>query len=87
MAALAQVTDDVMLVGLPSRVPAGTRVVADRVPQSGPLGGLDAALAAARDEALLLVACDMPFVTARLFAHLLGQTAGVDAVVPRTERG
>ena len=59
----------------------------DRVPDSGPLGGLDAALAAARDDRLVVVACDMPFVTASLFAHLLAQTQDADAVVPRTERG
>src|SRR3954452_11578766 len=39
------------------------RVIHDRVADSGPLGGLDAALAAARDDVLILLACDMPFVT------------------------
>jgi molybdopterin-guanine dinucleotide biosynthesis protein A len=63
------------------------RVVRDRVTASGPLGGLDAALAAARHDALVLLACDMPFVTARFLAHLLALTSGADAVVPRTERG
>jgi molybdenum cofactor guanylyltransferase len=63
------------------------RVIDDRVADSGPLGGLDAALAAARDEALILLACDMPFVTARFLEYLLASAAGVDAVVPRTDRG
>ena len=49
----------------------------DVVPGCGPLGGLHAALNAARGDALFLVACDMPFVTAPL----------ADAVVPRTGRG
>jgi len=46
-----------------------------------------AALAAARHDALVLLACDMRFVTARFLAHLLALTSGADAVVPRTERG
>jgi molybdopterin-guanine dinucleotide biosynthesis protein A len=63
------------------------RVIADRVPGSGPLGGLDAALAAARDEVLILLACDMPFVSADFLGHLARLAQGVDAVVPRTDRG
>lgn len=89
MAALTQVADDVMLVVGDQTPPprADVRIVRDRVTASGPLGGLDAALAAARHDALVLLACDMPFVTARLLEHLLALTSGADAVVPRTERG
>ena len=86
---LAQVADDVMLVvGEEAPAPrSDLRLVRDRVSGCGPLGGLDAALAAARHDALLLVACDMPFITARLLGHLLALTAEADAIVPRTERG
>jgi molybdenum cofactor guanylyltransferase len=90
MAELEAVSDDVMLVvgqRAPATVPARLRVVRDRVLECGPLGGLDAALAAARDDALVLVACDLPFVTARLLGHLLALTSEADAIVPRTERG
>lgn len=87
VAALAEITDDILLVGARDYAPSGTTVVADRVPDSGPLGGLDAALAAARDNAVVIVACDMPFVTAPLLAYLLQWTSRADAVVPRTERG
>ena len=88
LAALAQVADDVMLVvGEEPGPRADVRVIRDRVTASGPLGGLDAALTAARHDTLVLLACDMPFVTARLLGHLLALTTGVDAVVPRTERG
>ena len=90
MAELEAVSDDLMLVVgecAPPTVPARLRVVRDRVPECGPLGGLDAALAAARHDALVLVACDMPFVTARLLGHLLALTSEADAIVPRTERG
>jgi molybdopterin-guanine dinucleotide biosynthesis protein A len=87
LAALRSVTDDLMLVGSREPGPPGVRAVADRVPNQGPLAGLDAALGAARDEVLVLVACDMPFVTGLLFAHMLTRIDGADAVVPRTERG
>ena len=94
--ALSQVTDDIMLVGHTPSGPAlsgldlGLRLVDDRVPFSGPLGGLDAALAAARDEVVLIVACDMPFVTAAFLSYLVtqaGEADRADAVVPKTERG
>lgn len=87
---LAGVCDDLMLViGERTLVdpPGGVRLVRDRVPGCGPLGGLDAALEAARHDALVVVACDMPFVTSRLVGHLLALTSEADAVVPRTERG
>ena len=84
---LGRLTDDILLVGRRSDDGVGTRFVSDRVPQSGPLGGLDAALAAARDDRVIVVACDMPFITAQFLQNLLALSHGVDAVVPRTERG
>lgn len=90
---LRSVTDDILIVGgahdhlIGSTGQSAIRVIDDRVPDSGPLGGLDAALSAARDAALVLVACDMPFITARMLAYLLQLTADADLVVPRTERG
>jgi molybdopterin-guanine dinucleotide biosynthesis protein A len=86
---LAKIADDILLVGPRSTTVAGTgvRIVADRYQDCGPLGGLDAALAEARDDVIVLVACDMPFVTAPLLGHLLGLAAEAQAVVPRTERG
>jgi molybdenum cofactor guanylyltransferase len=90
IAELAKVTDDAMLiVGAwdQAAVPPPLRIVVDRVAECGPLGGLDAALAAARYDTLVVVACDMPFVTAGLLERLLALTTEADAVVPRTERG
>ena len=89
MTELTQLTDDVMLVTAEHRtvgVP-GLRIVVDRMPHCGPLGGLDAALDAAREDPLVLLACDMPFVTAALVRHLVALASDADAVVPRTERG
>jgi len=87
---VSHLTDDILLVGGSPHAadsPSGIRLVPDRVPDSGPLGGLDAALAAARDPVVLLIACDMPFVTAALLERLLEFAGSADAVVPRTERG
>jgi molybdenum cofactor guanylyltransferase len=85
---LRQLTDDILRVGGdPGEAIPGLRYVADRVPDAGPLGGLDAALAAARDDQLIVVACDMPFITAGFLQRLVALSDSVDAVVPRTERG
>ena len=85
---LRQLTDDILLVGArPHEEVPGVHHVSDRIPDSGPLGGLDAALAAARDDRLIIVACDMPFITARFLESLVGLSDPVDAVVPQTERG
>lgn len=83
---------DVMLVGGPaSRAPGSTRYVTDIVPGCGPLSGLHAALSSAHYDATVLLACDMPFVSAPLLRHLLSLAgeaeAGPDIVVPQTERG
>jgi len=95
---LTDFTDDVLVVGHRNgtltdlSLTASLRHVTDRAPECGPLGGLDTALAHARHDTVVLVACDMPYVTAPLLAHLAALLhrsgdARVDAVVPRTERG
>ncbi len=87
LAALAPLTDDVLIVGGGARPLAGVRSVDDPVTGRGPLAGVVAALTHARHELTLVLACDMPFVTTPLLRHLASLAAGVDAVVPRTERG
>jgi len=73
------------------------RVIGDRVPEPGdyavqpdlrpglgPLSGIHAALATAESSSVLVVACDLPFVTTELLAGLIERLEdGVDAVVPR----
>ena len=85
---LSSLTTDVLIVG--GRLDhALARRVADLVPGCGPLGGLHAALTEARGNAVAVIACDMPYVTAPLVAYLLAllHETGADIVVPRTERG
>ena len=48
----------------------------------GALGGLHAALAACTSEWAIVVACDLPFVTAELFTYLSSLRENHDAVVP-----
>lgn len=88
LAVLGELSDDLLIVGSVGQpAQGGARQIEDRVPGCGPIGGLDAALRSARDHEILILACDMPYVTARFLAYLLAHAAGVDAVVPRTERG
>lgn len=63
------------------------RAVADRVPGRGPLGGLHTALLESAFDTTIVLACDMPYVSARLLAHLAALADAADVVVPRTERG
>lgn len=61
----------------------GERIVADERPGLGPLAGLAAALGAAQGAPVLVVAWDMPFVTADLLNEIRRRgEAGASAVVP-----
>jgi molybdopterin-guanine dinucleotide biosynthesis protein A len=80
---LLAVADSVTLVGFVSREASSSLpVVADIYPQWGALGGLHAALAACKRDWAIVVACDLPFVTAELFTFLAGRRLDHDAVVP-----
>jgi molybdopterin-guanine dinucleotide biosynthesis protein A len=84
--ALAQITQSVKVVGK-SAVDLGLESTSDIFEQWGALGGLHAALAACRMEWSLIVACDLPFVTAKLFTRLAGLRPGFEAVVPVQQNG
>jgi len=95
LAALALVTDDVRIVSNdPDRYAAlGVRVIPDQIRNAGPLGGLHAALMDATHHGVLVLACDLPFVTPGLLETLAiefgpaDKIDGIDAVVPRSARG
>lgn len=77
-------SDDVFVVAkdpLPFEE-AGLRVVADEVDEQTPLAGIAAALRAARNQWVLVVGCDMPFVSAAVGRMLLRRAEEVDVVVP-----
>jgi molybdopterin-guanine dinucleotide biosynthesis protein A len=63
----------------------GARTASDPVPGAGALEGLHTALTAAKGDLVLLLACDMPFVSRSLLEHMLGLADDADIVVPRRE--
>ena len=92
LAALAAVADDIRIVcNDPARYAGlGVRVIPDAIAGAGPLGGIYSALLDARHERVLVVACDLPFVTAALLERLVEESRAAgdaDAVVPRSGRG
>ena len=89
LAVLRAITPHILIVGGdPLRGQgAGVPVVRDRVTGAGALGGLYTALAEAPTEQVLVIACDMPFLTAPFLSALAARGAGLDALVPRDARG
>ena len=83
---LLKITDSVTIVGRDSD-DSSLPSVADVYPKWGALGGLHAALAACSREWAIVVACDLPFVTAELFAYLATLRMDHDAVVPIQQDG
>jgi molybdopterin-guanine dinucleotide biosynthesis protein A len=63
----------------------GLAVVHDRFPGCGALGGIYTAIEASPHDRVLVVGCDMPFLSAALIAYMNG-LAG-DVVIPRSARG
>ncbi len=61
---------------------ADVRWVSDPAGSVGPLAGVTAGLQAARHDACLIVACDMPFLKPALLSHLVDRLGTFDAVVP-----
>jgi molybdenum cofactor guanylyltransferase len=85
IAELSKIAGELLLVGGPPR--KGVRLVSDLMPGCGPLGGLHTALTAAAGTTIVVVACDMPYISAPFLAHLAALADDADAVVPHTERG
>jgi molybdopterin-guanine dinucleotide biosynthesis protein A len=86
---LRTLTPHILIVGHDDRRyrEAGVSVVVDRIAGGGSLGGLYTALMAAPTQQIIVMACDMPFLTAPFLMHLAARGVGVDAAIPRDERG
>ncbi|MBI3049598.1 MAG: molybdenum cofactor guanylyltransferase [Acidobacteria bacterium] len=67
--------------------PPGVRVVTDLVPAAGALGGLYTALMEATTDQVLVIGCDMPFLTAAFVTCVVERGREADVAVPRDERG
>lgn len=61
--------------------------IADAHDKWGPLAGIEAALCNSNSEHCLIVACDLPFVTGKLFERLAGVANHWDAIVPLQSDG
>lgn len=81
---LRSVTAMVMVVGPPERRPwiGEAQLVSDAYPGAGPLGAIATALEAAPAPRLLVVGCDMPFLSASLLDRLISRSQGWDVTVP-----
>src|SRR4029077_2496407 len=89
---------EVTVVGHPGRYAKfGLCAIADDMqtrrgpdgPSCGPLAGIATALAATRSRWNLVVACDLPYLSAKWVEWLLSRAlrSRAEAVVPRTQRG
>ena len=89
IAVLRTVADELAIVATDTdRYSAlGVPVWADLIPDSGPLGGIYTALVNATSSHTLVVACDMPFVTASFLKYLVRVGQDVDVAIPRTTDG
>ena len=65
----------------------GFEIVADHFKGCGPIGGLHAALRASKYDWNLVVSCDTPFLSQKLFDLLLQSKDGCQAVIPKHENG
>lgn len=63
----------------------GYRVIPDLIPDSGPLGGILTGLTHSNSEWNVVLSCDTPFVSTKLFEHMLSNTNGHQAVLARHE--
>lgn len=81
---VAPLADDVFVVASdrPAYAEFGVRVVPDAHPGAATLGGIATAIAAARTDATLVVACDMPLLSAPLVRHLRDTPRDYDVLVP-----
>ena len=86
---LSEFTNEIILVLSPGQLSPlpgnhpGIKETVDVYPGRGPLVGLYSGLLQASEPYSLAVACDMPFLNAKLLRHLLKLSPGFDVVIPR----
>ena len=80
------VTDETIVISNSANLytELGVQVYEDFIPDSGALGGVYTGLRCAANNTVLCVACDMPFLQAKLMRYLLSVLGEYDAVVPYT---
>jgi molybdopterin-guanine dinucleotide biosynthesis protein A len=84
---LAPVVDETIIAGGSVDPPIeGARMVADRQAGLGPLAGMLAGFAAAKQQHVWVVACDLPDIEPALGGLLLARAGDYEAVVPRPDQ-
>jgi molybdenum cofactor guanylyltransferase len=81
---LREVAVDIFVVGRSdvNWTSRGLRVIADEIPNAGPLGGIYTAIVRSPCERTVVVACDMPFLSSALLRELVA-VKDADLVIPR----
>ncbi len=64
----------------------GLPMIADEIPDCGPIGGISTCMKAIEADIYLVISCDVPNVPTQLFSDLLTQLDG-NAVIPIDETG
>jgi molybdenum cofactor guanylyltransferase len=79
-----EVADETLIIASerPEYESFGVRVVPDKYPQSGSLGGIYTALTESSNDRCLVLACDMPFVNAELLKFMAEHDPSYDVLVP-----
>lgn len=88
--ALAPIVQQIRVMGSmrSGDAPTGCQVQRDLSPGLGPLSGIHAAIATTAFEAVVVVACDLPFVASAFLGGLVDRLEpGCQAVVPVTPSG
>jgi molybdenum cofactor guanylyltransferase len=82
--ATRQVADETMIIASerPEYEQFGVRIVPDKYPQSGSLGGIYTAVSEASNDRCLVLACDMPFVNVDLLRFMAEHDVDYDVLVP-----
>lgn len=80
--------DEVLMVGGPSARAKSLDGVwkKDAFPGEGPLGGVITALKSASNDAVVVLSCDMPFITPAVISSLVRGLGDAQASVGRTDR-
>jgi len=61
-------------------------MIADEIPDCGPIGGISTCMKAVEADIYLVISCDVPYVPTQLFVDLLDKLKG-NAIIPIDETG